>query len=509
MFAPEWTPSGWLYELRNSFLVGACRLKHSGNSSAGSSKRLSAMKTAMVRWPLTAIIAVYLAAPLGIRAHARQKAETAASPTCHIEPTNYMGWQAQQVSNSWVKLIFVTQNGGRLMQVIFNGHPFLFVNQRYAGKRLPPSGSEWFNYGGDKLWVLPEGNQDEKHWAGNSDVLDDGVFDFQILKQGPRCEVSLTGPADPQTGLQFQRIVGLDADSPRIDFRAIVKNASGHPIEWSVQSVSQYDTSDAKDSSRHNRNIWGFSKANPSSSYVNQYRVEFGPAENREVHVRQNGLFAVHYAPLAAELWLDSKDGWLAVVDGDTRYAMVERSRYDDTRPYPGKASIIFWTNGSELHQHPDGTATFGSTEKDPPAIYMEAELNSPMVRLDPGEQYDFLTQWNPTRADARFQGVTDAGVLLKPFHAEKQSAGGKIILAGEFGVFYPGKLVAHFYGGGGMAIGTQSLLQVDPDTLAVLQMTVDDPGQSSRISLHLENASGLDLGSFGEVQVESSGENQ
>src|ERR1700716_1869968 len=72
-------------------------------------------------------------------------------------------WQSQQVSNAWVKLIFVPQNGGRLMQVIFDGHPFLFVNQRLAGKYLPPSSTEWFNYGGDKLWGLPEGTEDEHH----------------------------------------------------------------------------------------------------------------------------------------------------------------------------------------------------------------------------------------------------------------------------------------------------------------------------------------------------------
>ncbi len=273
------------------------------------------------------------------------------------------------------------QNGGRLMQVVFDGHPFLFVNQKYAGKYLPPSNKEWFNYGGDKLWVLPEGNEDEKHWAGNSDVLDDGNFEFQVVKQGPSCEVLLTGPADPQTGLQFTRTVSLGADSPVIKFHAVIKNASGHPIEWSVQSVSQYDTADAKDRSHHNRNIWGFSKANPASSYLNQYHVRFGPAENSAVQVRENGLFAVHYIPLAAELWLDSKDGWLAVVDGDTRYAMVERFHYDESKPYPGKASVIFWTNGVQLRQHPDGTATVGSDEA-PRAIYMEAELNSPMVRL-------------------------------------------------------------------------------------------------------------------------------
>jgi hypothetical protein len=461
------------------------------------------MKSRMTLWPLRALITLFLAAPADIGVYANQKAD--ATAVCHVEQIIYMGWQAQQVSNPWVKLIFVPQNGGRLMQVIFDGHPFLFVNQRYAGKYMPPSGSQWFNYGGDKLWVLPEGNGDEKHWVGNSDVLDDGAFTFQILKQGPSCEVSLMGPADPQTGLQFRRTISLDAESPRINFHAVMKNASGHPIEWSVQSVSQYDTSDAKDPSHHNRDFWGFGRINPSSSYLNQYHVRFGPAENSAARVRENGLFAVHYVPLAAELWLDSKDGWLAVVDGGSRYAMVERFRYDETKQYPGKASIIFWTNGPELRQHPDGTTTFGSPEKDPPAIYMEAELNSPMVRLDPGEEYSFDTQWYPTRADSDFQGVTDTGVILKSLLAVREATGGKIKISGDFGVFFSGKLVLHFYDARGLAIGTQSLMQVDPKDRVVLQTAVDDPGQAGRISLHLEDANGMDRGALGEVSVVTS----
>src|SRR5450432_3921626 len=189
------------------------------------------MKKRIIRWPLAAAITFYSMALASHDVRAQQQSEAATTASCRVEPVNYMGWQAQQVSNPWMKLIFVPQNGGRLMQVIFDGHPFLFVNQKYAGKYLPPSGSEWFNYGGDKLWVLPEGNDNEKQWVGNSDLLDDSPFAFQVLKQGSRCEISLTGPADPQTGLQFQRIVGLGADSPGITFHAVIKNSTGHPIE--------------------------------------------------------------------------------------------------------------------------------------------------------------------------------------------------------------------------------------------------------------------------------------
>jgi hypothetical protein len=443
---------------------------------------------------------------------AQQKSDptSAASPTsaCRVEPINYQGWQAQQISNPLLKLIFVPQNGGRLMQVIFDGHPFLFVNERLAGKHLPPSSTQWFNYGGDKLWVLPEGNDDERHWVGNSDVLDDSPFEFQVLSQGPRCEISMTGPADPQTGLQFTRYVSLDADSTNIRFHAVIKNASGHPIEWSVQSVSQYDTADAKDRAHHNKNVWGFTRTNFSSSYLNHYHVKFGPAENAAAQVRSNGLFAVHYMPLAAELWIDSKDGWLAVVDGDTRYAMVERFHYDDTKPYPGKASVIFWTNGPELHQHPDGTATFGDSNDGPPAIYMEAELNSPMVRLEPGETFNFDTSWFPTRADAKFQDVADAGVILAPLRAT-QDANHQLTLTGSFGVFFSGKLVARLYDHHGAALGTRTLDAVEPKNLLTLHTAVTDSTAAGRVSLHVVDEKGMDRGSLGEVAIEGPQEAQ
>ena len=153
--------------------------------------------------------------------------------SCRVEATNYKGWSAQQLSNRWVTLEVVPQNGGRLMQVIFAGHSFLFVNPKYEGKYLPPDPSRWFNYGGDKLWLLPEGNDDEQHWVGNSDLIDDGPYTFRKVSEGQECEIELTGPADPQTGIQIRRTIHLDADSPRIRFHATMQNKTGHVIEWS------------------------------------------------------------------------------------------------------------------------------------------------------------------------------------------------------------------------------------------------------------------------------------
>ena len=133
-----------------------------------------------------------------------------------------------------------------------------------------------------------------------------------------------------------------------------------------------------------NHDFRTFTPANPASSYLNRYHVRFGPAENRAASIRDDGLFTLHYVHMAAELWLDSTAGWLAVVDGSSRYGMVERFQYEESRTYPGKASIIFWTNGPAVKLSADGTASMPS-DGDASPYYLEAEINSPLCQLRPG----------------------------------------------------------------------------------------------------------------------------
>ena len=422
-------------------------------------------------------------------------------PGCRIDTVDYQGWQAQQLSNRWLQLFVVPKNGGRLMQVSFAGHSFLFVNPKYAGKYLPPTSKQWFNYGGDKLWLLPEGNDDEQHWAGGSDIVDDGPYSFRVVSQGEHCELELTGPSDPQTGIQFVRTISLDADSPRIRFHAVMKNVTGHTIEWSMQSVSQYDTADPSAPARFNHDFWTFAPANPASSYLNRYHVRFGPAENSAASVRDDGLFALHYVHLAAELWLDSTAGWLAVVDGSAKYAMVERFRYEESKPYPGKASVIFWTNGFEVKMNASGEPALAGGNDGQPPYYLEAELNSPLCRLRPGETCSMDTEWFPTRADDEFHGATEAGIITRPLRATRVQ-NGKISLTGSFGVFFSGRLVAQFYDEQGSSLGTVPIADVNPTKLASVEVQITPPGNPSRVSLHLRDDSGLDRGSLQEVRV-------
>jgi hypothetical protein len=279
-----------------------------------------------------------------------------------------------------------------------------------------------------------------------------------------------------------------------------MKNISGHTVEWSMQSVSQYNTGNPADPSHPNRDIWGYTPANASSAYLNRYHVRFGPSENPRAAVREDGLFSVHYAPLAAELWVDSTAGWLAVIDGSSQYGMLERFQYEDTKTYPGKASVIFWTNGQEMRLNSDGVPSINSASEDASPFYMEAELNSPMCRLRAGESCQFETDWFPTRAESEFHGATEAALIVKPLHALAQ--GSNVRITGSFGVFFPGKLVGRFYDERGAFIGSLPVADVTPSELVKLDAEAKPQGNAKRMSLHLEDQSGLDRGALGEISI-------
>ncbi len=439
---------------------------------------------------------------------------------CTVEPTTYDGWKAEEMSNRWVKLMIVPQLGGRLMQVTFNGHDYLFVNDELKGQINPPDTTHhrWFNYGGDKIWPMPEGSQDEQHWAGaGGALLDEGPFSLRVFARGSECAVRLTGPDDPQIGQQYIRDIRIGSDSPVISFHAVMKNVSAYPQTWSEQSVSQYNAAAPGDSSHFNPKFWGVTPTNSSSVFPNGYHVRNGDPDNPSYAVN-DGLFKAQYTGNGGEVWVDSPAGWLAVVDGSTGYTMVERRHYDPKAEYPGQATMLFFTTGqrrrrpatgengtapaapANLRPGGFGQGSVADQPARPPIYYMEAEVNSPMVELAPGESYAMDTTWYPTRMGEDFKTATYSGVVGAPLQAAAAPSG--LTLSGNFGVYYAGSLVARYYNRSGLALGTAKLMDVTPFDPVSLQVTLQTPPETFRVSVHLVEKSGLDRGPLGEAFV-------
>ena len=96
---------------------------------------------------------------------------------------------------------------------------------------------------------------------------------------------------------------------------------------------------------------------------------------------------------------------------------------------------------------------------------------------------------------------MADAGIVTRPLRAVNLGDG-KIRLSGSFGVFFPGRLVAHFYDSRGSRTATLTVAEVTPANLVVLDAQTAPPGQPARETLHLEDESGSDRGALQEVPI-------
>lgn len=447
----------------------------------------------------------YLAAALIIASAAfmaaAQGANAAPKKSCSVHAITYRGWPAQQMDNEWVQLIFVPELGGRLMQVTFAGHAYLFNNAEYEGKYITPEQAKgrWINYGGDKIWPLPEGNDDEQHWTGSSTPLDDGIYQFSIVSQGERCTVRLDGPPDPPTGLQYSREVSIGSDSPEISFHAITKNYTGHSISWSVQSVSQYNLADPAQPNGYNHDFWAITPANPNSVYLLGYHVRDGLANDPSYAVK-DGLFRLHWKYIESEVWIDSVAGWVAVVDGASKFTMIEKSAYNRNAEYPSKASVIFYKNGPTVELDAAGMPHVSGIDRKETPYYMEAELNSPMADLRPGETYTFDTHWFPCRMTPAIRTVTESGAVGKPLTVTRN--GGELELSSVFGTFFAGSLEVHLYDRGGEERDRVTLQSVTPSDLIELRKSIPAGDRIVRVSLHLVDENHVDRGPLGEAFV-------
>ncbi len=315
---------------------------------------------------------------------------------CQVEKVNYRGWDALKLSNKLVEAYVVPEIGGRIIQFVFDGHEYLFVNDKLAGKVLPYKEKEWNNYGGDKLWPAPQGWDGPHQWPGPGDpVLDSGRFSCEIVRSaGKEASVRVTSPPDRErTGIQFSRLVSLKAGQPNLLFENTMTNVTDHKVSWGIWSVTQIDASNPAGEG-YNDQLDFYCSLNPRSLFSKKYCVLYGLVNNFAWKPDyERNLFRGHYNYLVGKVGIDSPGGWLASVDGKSGYALVQRYTYYPRRKYPDDSSVEFWINGAGSFI---AAKQLSEGEPDPettPYLF-EMEILSPLVSLRPGESYTFKTEW-------------------------------------------------------------------------------------------------------------------
>jgi hypothetical protein len=161
---------------------------------------------------------------------------------------------------------------------------------------------------------------------------------------------------------------------------------------------------------------------------------------------------------------------------------------------------VIFYKNGAALELDENGMPTLRSSNWQDAPYYMEAEINSPMISLEPGASYAMDTHWFPVRAGKELKTVSSAGVVGRPLTAVLSPKGLRV--SGIFGVFFPGTLSAHVFDLRGLEIAVVELQAADPLNAVELNQTVKVAEGADRVSIHLNDQQGVDRGSLGEAKI-------
>jgi len=209
----------------------------------------------------------------------------------------------------------------------------------------------------------------------------------------------------------------------------------------------------------------------------------------------EKGLFAVKYDYRVGKVGLDSNAGWLAVANGQNDYCFIGKFNWIANAPYPDHASVEFWLNGAGEFILNSNVFTNAPDRKETPYL-MEAEILSPLVELQPEQDYHFQIDWFATRCPAPILEVTPAGAVRR--RLEATVIDGRIRLGGVFGVFIAGRAEAMILDPQGNMVARHDLGPVEPARVFRLSSEIPLPQNAFRISVSIADADGHNHGWLG-----------
>jgi len=422
----------------------------------------------------------------------------------------YKGWHSLSLSNGTIEIQIVPDLGGRIIQCSLGGYDYLWVNPVLAGKAPPPSrlgpNGEWLNYGGDKLWPAPQGRNGSDQWPGPPDaVLDGGPYEGSILQEpGGQASVKLVSQKDTYTGIQFTRTITVPDGSSRVLLHATMTNVDTKPRRWSIWSVTELDAS-SRTGDGVNPDYRGYIPVNPQSHFPRGYTTLYGDESNPEFALDpHHHLLQTHYERKVAKVGLDSREGWVANVDGTRGYVFVHAFHFQPGREYPEGSSVEYWMYG--LGKISSGKATEKSTTDTETPYAIETELLAPLETLQPGQSASFDYEWRVARigGSVPILDCTAAGCTAEAFAARRASHGA-LILSGRFGVFDSGSARLRILDGGGKQLSETAPARISPDQPLVMQKDfprVSAPANARTLELVAYDGQGKAIGTLARCPI-------
>lgn len=411
--------------------------------------------------------------------------------SCALRKVNFEGWPAQELANGLVQVLVVPEIGGRIIQVRLGEESFLYVNPRLRGQIFPPEqngrDSGWKNYGGSKVWPAPQGWSSDQEWPGPPDpILDGSPFDCRVVEESPQSSaIQLTSPHDEYTGLTFSREIRIFRGSAEVQISHTMTNTSRRPIRWSIWQVTQQGA---------HPDLAVFL---PATTFHKMFGDQEYPSLTVDPHRK---LLRLQFADVVAKFGVMPEAGWAATLDSRRQTVFAETFRLFPGLPYPDDAAVEFWINGH-------GTCTIHGdrydSSDDPGGCdpFVETEILSPMAELRPDEKYSFVIRWHCARIQAHeIARVNPCAALATRLKVTRQ--GEELHVTGSFGIFHTGRLELVSLLRSGKVRMVHPLGAVSPLEPCVVDATVPNARDLSRVSLRLRDPKGVLLGTVDQADI-------
>jgi hypothetical protein len=413
---------------------------------------------------------------------------------CRLAKQDYWGWKTIRLSNGLVEVFLAPEIGGRIIQLRLGSRDFLYVNPRHRGRVYPAEENcavaGWKNYGGSKVWPAPQGWQSSEQWPGPPDpVLDGGSYSCQVVEDNPRSvAIGLESQHDEYTGVTLSREIRLRENLSTVQIGHRMRNTSSRRIRWSVWQVTQ-------------QALGAIGSDLVVYAPARRHRQIFGdkPFERAGVD-NETGLWKLAYRDQVAKFAVEAEEGWLAAVRPDNRTALVEEFQLFPGSNYPDGASVEFWVNGSGTFTLPGGRIEM---DRDPNGCdpFIETEILSPLVELDPGQDYTFPITWGVTTLPLPcLARVSSLAVLSEPLDIRPE--GQELRVTCGFGVFQQGSLELVTMDWDGNPDKTIPLGEVTPLEACCVDQRIPPAKGLGSIRLQLKDPARNFAGTIGECKV-------
>lgn len=336
----------------------------------------------------------------------------------------------EQLDRDGLCVKVVPELGGRIMELSLDGHNFLFVNPALENVRNGQGDDSWDgvwqNFGGEKIWVAPQGWDNDRQWAGPPDrVLDGGCF--RVSKIGNSIESE--SPIDPRTGLQIRRKISLSDEKCAVKIDATFENFSEKSGRWSIWPVIQVAAHDF-DGDR-------YAVSFPAE---NGYSVMHGVVNNPQYRLDVVGNCEVSYKYIIGKVGALSRGGWVAYADKRAGKVLVATFDFCEDAQYPSDTNVQIWSSGAGAI-FSRGILRIANDDKNANPPYMELELLSPLAEISKGESFGFSYGLSVCSVPegGSVKSYFGAGVFTEKLSA--QFDGETAFISAGLGVFADGKI--------------------------------------------------------------------